>query len=95
MTFADAPGSVDGIDCQRLGRELSTLLLVLRGRAITREQLVALGHVVAAQKAAERGDAVSAFGYLKTAGHWFWEIADIVGFSMTLEMLDTPVKEDA
>lgn len=89
MTFADAPGSVDGIDCQRLGRELNSLLLVLRGRAVTRDQLVALGHVVAAQKAVARGDAVSALGYLKTAGNWFWEIAEFAGFSLTLEMLET------
>ena len=83
MTFNLPPGHIDGVDGYRLASELSALRMVLSARATTREQLLALGHVVAAEKAAERGDLDSALVYLETAGNWVWEIAALVGFSVT------------
>ena len=92
MTHNKPPGHVDGVDGYVLTNELTALRMVLSSRAATREQYLALGHVVAAEKAAERGDVISAMSYLRTAGNWVWEIADIVGFGMTRSMIESALE---
>jgi hypothetical protein len=84
MTFLQPTTEVEGIDIYRLTVEITALRMVLSARASTRDQMMALGHIVAAEKAAERGDVSSAFGYLDTAGSWAWEIAAMVGFGVPL-----------
>ena len=66
-------------DLKTLGEQLARLRMAMRKDASEPEHDEALGHIAAAQKAAESGNEAEASRRLKAAGKWALSVAEKIG----------------
>jgi hypothetical protein len=88
MTFQQAGAQLLGhIDMRTLAGELATLRGKMRQSATEPEQDIAIGHIAAAETAAQKGDRGSVLSSLKSAGKWAFDVATKIGVSVASEAI--------
>ncbi len=81
-----------GIDLPKLAEELGRLRTAMKGEATgTSEQDKAISAVVDAEDAATKGNGPAALRYLKDAGTWALGIAEKIGVSVVIEVLNKAI----
>jgi hypothetical protein len=77
------------INLESLAEELGTLRSAMMKEASDDpDHGIAVGDVAKAEKAAKAGDANTAFGHLKSAGKWAWDVANKVGVSVAAKAIE-------
>ena len=76
------------MDMRALARELASLRLAMRERAVDPEQDIAIGNIAAAEAAAKQGDASSVARLLKGVGTWSLEVATKIGVSVASKAIE-------
>jgi hypothetical protein len=95
-TFYDYSQRFDDVDIARLAKELGHLRTAMMREASQSEdddpeQMIAVGTIAGAEKAAKGGDASATFGCLKRAGKWALEMATKIGASVAAKAIEDSI----